>query len=66
MTYSYVHKMINHDAFPNAINLFDKDMMTGRGKGKYIYKKEIKQDAEEFLKETMKKYLPNSKILYIV
>ena len=33
MTYSYVHKMINKEAFPNAINLFDETKMTGRGKG---------------------------------
>lgn len=38
MTYSYVHKMINNDAFPNAIKLFDENIMTGRGKGKYMYK----------------------------
>mgnify|MGYP000772424714 CR=1 FL=1 len=26
MTYSYVHKMINNDAFPNAIKLFDENL----------------------------------------
>ena len=66
MTYSYVHKMINQEAFPNAINLFNPDIMTGRGKGKYIYKKETREEAEVFLKKTMKKYLKDSKILYIV
>lgn len=34
MTYSYVHKMINKEAFPNAINLFNSEIMTGRGKRK--------------------------------
>lgn len=34
MTYSYVHKAINAEAFPNAINLFDEKIMTGRGKRK--------------------------------
>lgn len=34
MTYSYVHKAINAEAFPNAINLFDEKLMTGRGKRK--------------------------------
>ena len=38
MTYSYVHIKINQEAFPNAIDLYDKDKMTGRGKGKYWYK----------------------------
>lgn len=66
MTYSYVHKMINSEAFPNAINLFNKDIMTGRGRGKYMYKKEIREDGEKFLRETMHKYFPNNKILYIV
>ena len=34
MTYSYVHKAINSEAFPNAIELFDSKLMTGRGKRK--------------------------------
>ena len=66
MTYSYVHKMINQEAFPNAINLFNPDIMTGRGKGKYMYKKETREEAEVFLRKTMKKHLKNSEILYIV
>ena len=66
MTYSYVHKMINKEAFPNAINLFNPEIMTGRGRGKYMYKKETREKGEEFLRKTMKKYLPNVKILYIV
>ncbi len=66
MTYSYVHKIINQEAFPNAINLFNPDIMTGRGKGKYMYKKETREEAEMFLRKTMKKYLKNSEILYIV
>lgn len=66
MTYSYVHKMINQDAFPNAINLFNPEIMTGRGRGKYMYKKETREKAEKFLRKIMQKYLPNSKILYIV
>ena len=66
MTYSYVHKMINSEAFPMAINLYNKDIMTGRGKGKYMYKKEIREDGEIFIRETMKKYFPNSKIEYVV
>ena len=66
MTYSYVHKMINQEAFPNAINLFNPEIMTGRGRGKYMYKREVKVEGEEFLKSLMHKYFPNNKILYIV
>ena len=51
MTYSYVHRMINKDAFPNAINLYNKDIMTVRGRGKYMYQKEIKADGEIFFRE---------------
>ena len=66
MTYSYVHTKINEEAFPNAINLYDKEIMTGRGKGKYSYKKETKEESKEFLIEQMKKYFPNNNIEYIV
>ena len=66
MTYSYVHKMINKEAFPNAIDLFNKDIMTGRGRGKYMYKKEVREEGENFLRDIMKKYFPNNEILYIV
>ena len=30
MTYSYIHRVINNDAFPNAIELYNPEMMTGR------------------------------------
>ena len=66
MTYSYVHKMINKEAFPNAVDLFNSNIMTGRGRGKYMYRKEIREEAEKFLRETIKKYFPNNKILYVV
>ena len=66
MTYSFVHKVINQDAFPNAINLFDSNIMTGRGRGKYMYRKELREDGEKFIKEMMEKYLSTSKIEYIV
>ena len=66
MTYSYVHTKINEEAFPNAINLYNKEIMTGRGKGKYAYKQETRKEAEIFLREQMNKYFPNNKIEYIV
>ena len=40
--------------------------MTGRGRGKYWYKKELRADGEKFLREQMKKYFPNNPIEYIV
>ena len=66
MIYSYVHTKISEEAFPNAIHLFNKEMMTGRGKGKYAYKKEIRFEAEMYIKEQMEKYFPQNKIEYIV
>ncbi len=64
MTYSYIHRKINEEAFPNAINLYDQEKMTGRGKGKYTYKQEIRREAEDYLKELFKKYFPNNEIIY--
>ena len=66
MTYSYVHMAINQEAFPNAINLYNKELMTGRGKGKYMYKDFIKKEGEIFLREKMEKFFKNSDIIYIV
>lgn len=66
MTYSYVHNKINEEAFPNAINLYSKEIMTGRGRGKYMYKKDVREYGEKFLREQMNKYFPNNKIEYIV
>lgn len=66
MTYSYVHRMINQEAFPNAINLYNPDIMTGRGKGKYMYKNFVRQEGESFFRETLKKIFPINPIIYIV
>lgn len=66
MTYSFVHNAINQEAFPSAINLFDKTTMKGRGMGKYCYKPELRIDSEQFLREELAKKLPNMNILYVV
>ena len=66
MTYSYVHTKINADAFPNRINLYDKEIMTGRGRGKYWYKPEIREEGTKFFKENLHKYFPENEIIYIV
>lgn len=66
MTYSYVHTKINPEAFPNAIDLFDRDIMTGRGNGKYAYKVEVRREAEVFLRELMEEFFCSNSIEYIV
>ena len=66
MTYSYVHNAINSEAFPNSIQIYDKNTMTGRGRGKYAYKKELRAEREEFFRNELGKYFKNNKIWYIV
>lgn len=66
MTYSYVHTKINEAVFPNGIQLYDKELMTGRGKGKYWYKEEIRKKGEQFFRENLGHYFPNNEIIYIV
>ena len=66
MTYSYVHTKINEEAFPNAINLFDKSKMTGRGRGKYAYRKDLREEGRRFFEYNLNKFFPNNNIEYIV
>lgn len=66
MTYSYVHTKINEEAFPNENNLYNKELMTGRGRGKYWYKENLRREGEIFFRENIKKFFPNNEILYIV
>lgn len=66
MTYSYVHTKINEEAFPNENNLYNKELMTGRGRGKYWYKENLRKEGEIFFRENIKKFFPNNEILYIV
>ena len=64
MTYSYIHRKINEEAFPSAINLYNPELMTGRGKGKYTYKQEQKRQGEAYIKKLLDKYFPENKIVY--
>lgn len=64
MTYSYVHRKINEEAFPSAIDLYNKDLMTGRGKGKYTYKQEQRKIGEQYIGELLNEYFPENKIVY--
>lgn len=66
MTYSYIHTKINEAAFPNRINLYDKSLMTGRGKGKYWYKEELRKEGESFFRENLTKYFPGAQIVYVI
>ncbi len=66
MTYSYVHRAINREAFPNAIELFNDTMMTGRGRGKYCYREDIRAEGEQFLREQLSQKLSHVPIIYVV
>ncbi|MDR1630603.1 MAG: spore photoproduct lyase [Oscillospiraceae bacterium] len=65
MTYSYVQDAINTDAFPNAVPLLDRATMTGRGRGKYCYRNDVRAEVEAFLREELAACLPDMPILYI-
>jgi spore photoproduct lyase len=65
MTYSFVQNAINTDAFPNAVQLYDRELMTGRGRGKYCYRNDIRAEAESFLRDQISKKLGTMSILYI-
>ena len=65
MTYSYVHRMINSEAFPTLINLYNPNIMTGRGKSKYSYRPDVRKEAEKEILELMHKYFPNNEIKYV-
>ncbi len=65
MTYSFVHNAINTDAFPNAVQLLNKEIMTGRGRGKYSYRNEVRAEAETFLREELSQHLKTLPIWYI-
>lgn len=66
MTYSYVQNAINSQAFPNALKIYNKELMTGRGRGKYCYKQEYRDKAETFLRKEIKKRFDGTEIVYVV
>ena len=65
MTYSYVHRAINGDAFPKAPDLYQQELMTGRGRGGDCYRPEARAEAEEFLRREIRRVLGDTPILYI-
>ena len=66
MTYSYVQNAINTEAFPQADRLYEKELMTGRGRGKYCYREDIRKDGELFLRQEIEAKLKEMTVLYVV
>lgn len=65
MTYSYIHRAINSEAFPYAPDLYDPAQMTGRGRGRYCYRQEARAECEAFLRKQIRHILGDIPILYI-
>jgi spore photoproduct lyase len=65
MTYSFVQNAINTDAFPNAVKLLSRETMTGRGRGKYCYRNDVRSEVETFLRQRLSERLADMPILYI-
>lgn len=65
MTYSSIHRYINNEAFPNAVELYNQELMRGRARGKYGYKNDVRAHAESILVSEIKEKLPKAKIIYI-
>ncbi len=66
MTYSFVQRAINQEAFPNAVELYHREQMTGRGRGKYCYQAPLRAEGEDFLRKEIEARFGPSKILYVV
>ncbi len=66
MTYSYVQNAINNQAFPDALALYNRELMTGRGRGKYCYKESYRVEAEAFFRAEIDRRFHAGKIVYVV
>ncbi len=66
MTYGLANEMINAAALSKAINIFEKEKMRPKGRGKYCYRPEIHCKATEFFELELARRFPKAKISYIV
>jgi spore photoproduct lyase len=66
MTYGLPNYYINTESMPNAVNLLDKDRMRPKGPGKYTYRNEYRNPAEDVIRGYIQHYFPEAVISYIV
>lgn len=66
MTYGYANMTVNKAALPTAIDVFNREAMKPKGRGKYMYKPDIKDDAEDYMKGLIHQLFPHATISYIV
>lgn len=65
MTYSFVQNAINQEAFPDAPSLYNSESMSGGGRGKYRYRKELRLEAEPVLTDYVRLRLPEAELIYV-
>ena len=66
MTYGLQNEKINKEALPGTVNLFEKDKMKPKGRGKYHYKPDLYAEATEYFKKQIAVRFPSATISYIV
>jgi spore photoproduct lyase len=66
MTYGYAHRQINPSAFPASADLYDAALMAPCGRGRFGYRKAVKDEAAQFFREKLEYYFPQSTVAYIV
>lgn len=66
MTYGYAHRQINPEAFPGAAEPFDAALMSPCGRGRFGYRKAVKDEASQFFRDKLERYFPQSEVAYIV
>lgn len=63
MTYSYIHRKINEEAFPSAINLYD-EINDRKRKGKIYVQTRGEKKGEDYIKDLINEFFPDNKIVY--
>jgi spore photoproduct lyase len=66
MTYGLENEKINKVALPGTINLFEKEKMKSKGRGKYNYKPDLYDQASEYFRKQISERFPSARINYIV
>jgi spore photoproduct lyase len=66
MTYGYANQTINSAALPGTLEIFDRELMKPKGRGKYCYKPDVIREAKDFVIGLINRYLPYASISYIV
>lgn len=66
MTYGLANHTINQASMPNVVDVFNKDIMRPKGRGKYCYRDDVRAEAEHIITEAIHNYFPDATISYIV